>query len=971
MFDPSKLNLDFWNEEKKDTKNIPEVNINEQINNSDSIKIEEEKAVTEKENQDFLKIEWENDILNSINSIEIKPINNINENNKEDFSKNKIINDEVIIWESLKNTIEPNIELKIEKKEEVKIKKIEEKKDEEQKIIYDINIVSLQDVLNILADKEYDFVVFEPSEELVKIIFKKDKIDKEVKNIKYPIYSQILIKAKKSTNLEVEQTWKTQEWAWDVNIKNKIFQLIAKTVPDNNNEKLFLKIKATQKEVIKENKKSSLNQIFWFLWAIAFISLIIWWAFTGFIVLNAKTVDDVKFFYSLWINLNDINTFISKIITIIFSILVFIETIFLIVYLFKFSLTKKEFKPKKIRYWIFATIFLIITFITWSGWLLIDKKVGSLPNWQEMSYWDVQLYDNSKLISEKFDKWWALITDSSNIIWPIEIKFDLNFFTQNEEQKWIKIKKFIWNFWGKNEDNIETPNPVIIKNFTEKWNYEVSLIVQEIDLKWDVIEKKVENIPNINLSYIVGETETKLDSWGKLVEFDASSLKELWKIEWYFFEDLTKPVWDWYTFKVWKPIFEETLVWMYIRRNDKESTDLDKVFVISWEDKTNLGWEIIYTRSIDNDLEGELKVDNTKVDFWNWYIEEFKWIIDGKEITNPWNFDNPSEASKIKYTFKNYWKNIVKLILKDSSWNTKELSTVIDISKQLKINSALKIYNNWTEVKDVKYEPKLNEYYIWEVWIPTQIKLDARRVKSDDTLYTLKDVKWDFDSNWDTDSSEKLVTYDANKEWNYNISVEYTFEHIKIKDNIRTIKEKIFFEGVKKEAVIDFDIKNDSNYTPIIVRFDASKSSVKNDDIVKFVWDYWDWVVEWRDAIVPWHKYLVPWDYTIKLKIVTKSWKEYEISKQLTLKAKPQSVKISSSMKQTTVDQSIDFLSSDSEWQIVSYLWDFWDWTNSTEPNPSHSFSKPWTYTISLNADFSNNNVLESKIEIEIIDDTK
>jgi hypothetical protein len=36
--------------------------------------------------------------------------------------------------------------------------------------------------------------------------------------------------------------------------------------------------------------------------------------------------------------------------------------------------------------------------------MVIDRKVKSLPNWQEMAYGDVQIYDNSKLTSEQFDK---------------------------------------------------------------------------------------------------------------------------------------------------------------------------------------------------------------------------------------------------------------------------------------------------------------------------------------------------------------------------------------------------------------------------------------------------------------------------------------------------------------------------------------------------------------------------------------
>ena len=935
MFDPSKLNLDLENKQKKAKKT---------------------KSNTDNNIQEIKKIEEKNDdILENIEISNAKNTKNVVKYVKKDKKDiNKID--------------EKDEKIQIKKDTKIQNKQKNEKENEIPKIIYDININSLQEIFNLLIDNEYDFVIFEPDEQKVKITFKKNKIDKDVRYIKYPTYSQIIIKAKKITNLEIEETGEIQEWNWDISLKNKSYKAISKVVPDSYWEKLFLKLKETQKKVIKKTKKTSLSQIFGFLWAIAFIALVIGGAFIGFVVMNAKTVEDVKFFYSLGINLNDINTFITKIITVIFSILVFIETIFLIIYLFKFSLTKKQFRPKKIRYWIIATIFLIITFSTASFWMVIDKKIRSLPNWQEMAYWDVQIYDNSKLISEQFDKWWALITDTSNIIWPIEIKFDLSFFAQKEEQQWFKINKFIWDFWIEKEKIIETPNPIIIKKFTQKWNYEISLIVEEKDLKWDIIEKKVENIPSINLSYIVEKNEKKLNNWWKLIDFDATSLKELWKIEWYFFEDLSTPVWTGDTFKVWKPIFEETLVWMYIRRNDKETEELDKVFVISKETETNLDWEILYIRSLENDLEIELKVNNTQVDYiWAWFIEEFKWIIWDKEITKVWDFNNPQESSKITYEFKNYGQHTVKLILKNSSWDTKEISTIVDIPKQLKMKNLLKIYNMGNEIEDITYEPKLNEYFLWEIWIPTKLTLDARRVKWDNLLYILREVNWDFDSNWDIDKSAKTTTYDVNSNKTHNISVEYVFEHIKIKWDIIKVNEILFFEAVKKEAILDFEIINNTTYTPVTVKFDASKSIVKDDDIVKFIWDYGDWIIEERDSIVPGHKYLTPDNYTIKLKIITKKWKEFETSKQLILKPKPQNIKIGTSMKKTIVNQGIDFYSSDSEGQIIWYLWDFGDWNKSTQPNPSHSYSRPWIYTVNLKVDFSNNNVMEDKIKIEII----
>ena len=924
MFDPAKLDLNLDDSEKKveetGTKNE---NQNEVTSNQEEAPIVVEEKKPEENNP---------------------PKSESNEN-----------------YEDFKDKITDNTNENDEKKETV------EPIAEEKNIIFNINITSLQDILTLLIEKQYDFVLLEPETEAIKISFRKDKIEKEAHFIKYPVYSKILLKAKTLTNLVIDETEETQEWNWEAPIKNQTYKITSKVVPSELGEKLFLKAKILEKKIKKPIKKTSISQILWFLWAIAFISLIIGWAFVGFVVLNAKTVEDVKFFYSLGINLNDINNFITQLITFIFSILLLIESVFLIMYLFRFSLTRKEFKQKKIRYGILWAFFLILTLSTASIWMIIDRQVKSLPNWQEMAYGDVQIYDNSKLTSNEFEKWGSLIEDTTNIIWPIEIKFDLTFFAQKEEQKWTRISKFIWDFWEK--DIQETQTPVIIREFNTKWNQEVSLTVEQVDLKGNVTEKIIENIPDINISYVVEKTEKKLNSWGKLVDFDASSLSQLWKIEWYFLDDLSKPVWKWYTFKVWRPIFEETLVGMYIRRNDKTSEALDKIFIISEDDQSNIWWEILYTRGIINDLEFDISVKDIENDFWEWFIEEYKWLIDGKEITKIGNIESPSESSKVKYTFKSYGPQEVKVLLKNSWGKTKELSTTIDIPQNIKLKSNLRIYNNDEILEDVLYEEKLNEYYINEIGTPTTLKLDARFIRADNLLYTLKEVNWDFNSYGDIDETKKLVEYDLSTPWNYTITAEYTFVHRKVAEDIIQVKETIFVEGMKKEAILDLQVDASSEYAPSVVKFDASKSIIKNEDIAKFVWDYGYGVIYEWDAIIPWHKYSLPGEYEIKLKIVTQSWKDYSISKKLIIKPKSQSVSIDVSMKKTFVNAGIDFSSSKSEWQIVSYLWNFWDGAVSTEPNPTHSYRKAGNYDVSLKVDFANNNILEDKIKIEILEE--
>ncbi len=963
MFDPSKLDLDL-NENNNSEKKQNTEEKQESVQKETTQKVEESTDVLDsisidEENKNISKQNDDNTVGADLVSAkdEEKTNSESTEEKKEETKDNKEKTEETVVNEVKEETVE------IEKEEDSQEANTQI---EENKTVFDINLVSLDILLKILVKYEYDFAVFEPNDDWVKATFSKDKVVADTKYIKYPTYTNILLKAKALTKLTIEETEQEQEGAWETIVNSKAIKVLTKVVPSDSGPKLFIKTKEIQKKVVKKQAtQTSANQILGFLWALAFIALVIGWGFLAFVVMNAKTVEDVKFFQSLWISLNDINNFISQAVSIIFSILVFIETIFLITILFKFSLTKKEFKQKKIRYGIISAIIFIVTFSTASTWMLIDQKIRNLPNWQAESQWELILYDNSKLISDEFNEIWSEITDTTELIWPVTIKFDLENYKTRQERKWFIIKKYIWNFWVK-DDIIETPTDTIIHSFDKKGIYEISLTTIKADPSWEIVEELVTWIPNINISNVVEVEEILLNSWGKLVNFDASSISNQGKIEWYYMDDLSKPVWKWETFKPWKPIFEETLIWMYIRADWKKDETIDKIFVITAEEETSLDWEIKFSRGIINDLEFELWVDNLDNDFGQWYIEKFKWYIWDKEITKDWNINDPSESSKIKHSFKNYWEQEVRVVLTNSSWKTKELKTIIEIPKLLKLDRKLRITNDWKVVENYNYNTNLSEYYLNEISIPTKLNFNARFVKPNDPLYSLKNVTWDINSDWDIDKEWKTFIYELNKEGNHSLTVNYEFIHIKKSNDTIKISEQIFIEWVKKEAIIDFVIKKDSNYVPVIVGFDASKSQVKDENIEKFIWDYWDGETEVRDAVVKWHRYTSPWNYEVVLKVITTTWKTYTTSKKLILKPKPQDAQINVSMKTAPVWQAIDFSSDKSEWQIIWYFWEFGDWKTTTDPNPTYTYKKPWKYTVKLTLDFANKSIETDTMEIVI-----
>jgi PKD repeat protein len=115
-------------------------------------------------------------------------------------------------------------------------------------------------------------------------------------------------------------------------------------------------------------------------------------------------------------------------------------------------------------------------------------------------------------------------------------------------------------------------------------------------------------------------------------------------------------------------------------------------------------------------------------------------------------------------------------------------------------------------------------------------------VRADNFIYSLTDsaITWDLDGDGNKDATGKIAEFEINTPGNYVVTVNYNFQHRKIADEVINIKEKIYIEAVKKEAILDLKIEKPSDYVPVIVRFDASRSEIKDDNIIKFIYDYGD-----------------------------------------------------------------------------------------------------------------------------------
>jgi len=595
-------------------------------------------------------------------------------------------------------------------------------------------------------------------------------------------------------------------------------------------------------------------------------------------------------------------------------------------------------------------------------------------------YGNLKIFDNDLLISEDFQESQAILTQTQDLIWPVTLKFDLENYQNSQESKGTQISKYIWTFGN---ETIETFTPTITKTFENKWNYEIFVTTQGVDVNSEDIEQEISNIPAVSVSHIVEITEETTTNGRKRLELDASDLENLWRIKWYFKTPVTEentdvpyPEWinedgaEWYTFFPRRLFESDVFVWVSIINGSNEDETIDKVFVVAANKASEISGEIEYTQSLENELEFEFSVQSPTTWFANGFIESFEWTIEDKTYVSEAEIWNTDASPIVPHEFKNFGEQEVSVILTDSTGRSQTLQKTIFIQKKVELRAWLLINDEqWNELEDIIYDEKTNEYFIDDIWIPIVLELDTKYVKPVNRLYSLQSVSWDMKDDGNIDGTDKTFSWEIPTEWTHTLSVEYSFQHIRNKEDIVTLREFISVLWVKKEAILDLQLEYPSNYAPVVVRFDASKSFIKNDDIVKFIYDYGNGVVEERDAINPWHRYREAWDYTIKLTVVWESWKRYSIEKDLILLPPAQTIGITPSLKRAPIGQEIDFSSADSSGQIVEYFWDFWDGNISTTANPSHSFKKAGTYEVKLRADFANSNIKEDIVEIEVYEE--
>jgi len=744
---------------------------------------------------------------------------------------------------------------------------------------------------------------------------------------------------------------------------------------EENKKKTEIEEENLEKKETEKNKNDDKSKkktkkpmtFFWFLkvaWALLIVLLIITAGFLTYMILNPE---QAQFFKTFGILPSDIAKALDLLVRYSFWILTAIISVIWMIVLLRAILTKKEYKRKKTLYIILSIFVAIILILVMTVWYYLFNFIRASdyanPNW-----W-VVLYDNSRLNSSIFNEETSKILSTSNILTPLEVKFDIKPEARLAERDiyidWFEID-FDWKWWyeytGKNPF---TENNLL---YTYKWTWLVTpkwKFVWKDKITWKKREVEI-RFKSLNLIWEIIVKEFKERTWWVRVFFDASNIASFGKITWYRQKTLEEtwfdtPDWEWPTFTANNHIFkEEEWICLSITNQQNKKPSCYKVFIV-WKEN-NAKWmkfTINYVQAPKNYKIFRFSVSNI--------IWEEIWVSKYE-----WEFDWSSKKfwESVEHTFNEAWKHIISLTLTDKVWNKTTIDKEIKVEKPLILreDSRIKIFLQ-NELVDSKFDQDTRTYLIEDINLPTKAILNAEKVRVKSRFWKLEKVEWDSNNDWEYNITEKVLNLDINKETVYIIPVKMTFKSLFKNMNweieTKYIEQKIILNAEKPVFRVILNTTQNSDYIPTYVQFDASASEYLNWEITKYIYNFGNWETKEWDARMK-YRYTKEWEYNVSVTAITNDWKQKTLKKKLILKKEPAKAKIWASTSEWIIWRPIDFKSTWSTWQIQAYYWKFWDWITSREPNPSYVYNKAGEYKVTLMITLKNWIVLEDSIKIYI-----
>jgi len=543
-------------------------------------------------------------------------------------------------------------------------------------------------------------------------------------------------------------------------------------------------------------------------------------------------------------------------------------------------------------------------------------------------------WDNWLNISLKTDKleWeWPLLVKLESIVWWAKGEIIYNWYIN-----WLKISKTTKD---------------ILELFNKPWEYKLKLIVKDsLSNTWEasvvlkVLDKKL------------CDSSCSCDKWSFCTSID------LWEcsIDW-----RCKEI----NYKI--PLEIEILD----KTCNEEFIDCEKSRLEVWEKVFDFRW-LIKNSEISSYIDEE-----------NWYLWEFENQETKEKIFRKWKYiDN--------FNFLYNWEWQVKLRVIDKFDNTSEVINTLYIWD----NNDFEWLNVSISADKLSWQWPLNINFLSIVWW-SKLDLEYKWYFSNDqSTYYLKDVSklfvepWVYevalnvsDSNWRSWNASLLVKILAPKPCSSSCSCDKWSICTSFDEN--TCSMKWFCKAMDLSLWVDIEVFDyescdkdlsdckisDLNTDTKTYDFNANVEWNKSDLSYKWLFENTNtWKTDiFYSKFIDDYSFLTNWEWIVKLEVVDQDWNYSESSMSIYYKKEDNISDFSLDIKANPIFWSlplrVDFESflSDNNTSDYTYKWDFWDWSNSDQKNPTYTYNKPWTYKVVLEVK-NWLNIVKSSLSIKV-----
>ena len=106
---------------------------------------------------------------------------------------------------------------------------------------------------------------------------------------------------------------------------------------------------------------------------------------------------------------------------------------------------------------------------------------------------------------------------------------------------------------------------------------------------------------------------------------------------------------------------------------------------------------------------------------------------------------------------------------------------------------------------------------------------------------------------------------------------------------------------------------------------------------------------------------------TITLTIIREDGVKAVLQKNIVLKSKQKTIVLNASNWIWFANKAVDFDANGTEWQIDTYIWNFWDNTQASyDPAPSHVYKEPGQYNVQLSVTYDDGTIKTASKTITI-----